>query len=201
MIYFFIPLIVFFIMGAGFCVVFLMADRKDKKRAEQQKAINETLPDKLRKANFTPTRTFYFCDKGTYKKSDDFKQMLFVDSEHSKLGLVNYESGKLTTIDYSQILNYELYENGALQIDGAAIGGIGLGAFSAQTNQICKELRLIIRMNSVDNPHITYQIVASKSIFNFGIGKNSIIYRTCFPTVQEVISLLQVILQQNNMNK
>lgn len=187
---------VIFAIAAAVGIYLFLSMRAEQKRAEYQKSVNDSLPSKLREANFTPTRTFYFCDKTTFKKTDDFKQMLFVDSEHNKLGLVDYESGKFTAIDYAQILNYELYENGTLQVNGAAIGGM-VGAFSAQTNHICKEMRLIIRMNSVDNPHIAYQIVASKGIFNFGIGKNSIIYRTCFPTVQEVVSLLQVILQKN----
>ncbi len=112
----------------------------DKKRALHQKKVNDAIALKIQDAQFTSTRTFYFCDKATYKKTDDFKQMLLVDSKHNKLGLVNYENGEFATIDYSQILNYELYENGTLQINGGAIGGIGLGAFSAQTNPICKAL-------------------------------------------------------------
>lgn len=195
--YVLVVLFVFLALAVAVGVYLFMLMHAEKQRAEHQKTVNSSLPAKLREANFTPTRTFYFCDKVTFKKTDDYKQMLFVDSEHNKLGLVDYDSGKLTVVDYSKIVNYELYENGTLQVNGAAIGGMGLGAFSAQTNHICKELRLIIRMNSTDNPHIAYQIVASKGIFNLGIGKNSVIYRTCFPTVQEVISLLQVILKQN----
>ena len=195
--YVLIWILVVFVFAVAVGIILFLSFHADKKRALHQKKINDDVVLKIKEVNFTPTRTFYFCDKTTYKKTDDYKQMLLVDSNNSKLGLIDYENGEFTAIDYSQILNYELYENGTLQLNGGAIGGLGIGGFSAQTNPICKELRLIIRMNSVDKPHVAYQIVASKGIFNLGIGKNSVIYRTCFPTVQEVISLLQVILQQN----
>lgn len=166
-----------------------------KKRAEKQKAVNDAIAGKM--ATFTPTRKFFFCDRATFKKPDEYRQMIAVDSVNNKLALVDYESGRVKIVDYSQILNYEVYENGAVVADGIGVGGLGLGAFAMQTNHLIKELRLIIRLKTVDDPHIAYQIVASKGIFNMGIGKNSQIYRLCYPTVQEVVSLLQVIINQN----
>ena len=66
-----------------------------------------------------------------------------------------------------------------------------------QTTGVCKELKLIIRIKQLECPQHVYEIVSTKGIANFGIGKNSQIYRTMFPTVQEVVSLLQVVLNEN----
>lgn len=193
-----ISFVVFFLVLAAILTALVVTTMLAlKKRAEHQKAVNSLIAGEMLKEAFTPTRKFFFCDRATFKKSDEYRQMLAVDSEHNRLALVDYESGRLKIVDYSQILNYEVYENGSVVADGIGVGGLGLGAFSMQASKIVKELRLIIRLKTVDDPHIAYQIVASKGIFNMGIGKNSQIYRMCFPTVQEVVSLLQVIINQN----
>lgn len=187
----------FVVLAAILAILVITTVLALKKRAEHQKSVNTLITGAMWKAAFTPTRKFYFCDRATYKKPNEYKQLLAVDSEHSKLALVDYESGKLKIVDYSQILNYEVYENGSVVANGIGAGGLGLGAFSMQTSKIIKELRLIIRLKTVDNPQIVYQIVASKGVFNMGIGKNSQVYRICYPTVQEAVSLLQVIINQN----
>lgn len=187
-------LVVFFVIVAVLAALLIITELALKKRADQQKSVNTATAQEL--TAFAPTRVFYFCDRATFKKPDDFKQILAVDSKNNRLGLIDYESGRFKSVDYSQILNYEVYENGSVVASGLGVGGV-VGAFSMQASKIVKELRLIIRLKTVDDPQIVYQIVASKGVFNFGIGKNSQIYRLCYPTVQEVVSLLQVIINQN----
>lgn len=187
-------LVVFFAIAAVLAALIVSTIIALKKRADKQKAVNAATEREL--VAFAPTRVFYFCDRATYKKSNDFKQILAVDSKNDRLGLVDYESGKFKIIHYSQILNYEVYENGSVVASGLGVGGV-VGAFSMQASKIVKELRLIIRLKTVDEPQIVYQVVASKGVFNLGIGKNSQIYRLCYPTVQEAVSLLQVIINQN----
>ena len=193
-----IVLIVFFCLFAAAAAAFMIGFSLNlKKRAEGQRAVNAKVMPELRANGFEPTRIFYFCDRATFKKTDDCKQMLAVNSERRQLALIDYESGSWRVVDFADLLNYEVYENGTMVAEGAGIGGFGLGVFGMQTNHICKELRLIIRVKSADRPQTVYPIISSKGILNFGVGKNSQIYRACFPTVQEAVSLLQVILNEN----
>ncbi len=193
-----IVLLVFLCLFAVAAAVFMIGFSLNlKKRAEGQRAVNEKVMPELRASGFEPTRIFFFCDRATFKKADDCKQMLAVNSERRQLALIDYESGAWRVVDFSDLLNYEVYENGAMVADGVGLGGFGMGVFGVQTNHICKELRLIIRVKSADRPQTVYQIVSSKGILNFGVGKNSQIYRACFPSVQEAVSLLQVILNEN----
>ncbi|MDE6302833.1 MAG: hypothetical protein K2M36_04540 [Clostridia bacterium] len=170
---------------------------KYRKAAKRQKTVNEKVLSEMQSRGFVPTRTFYFCDRSTFKKSDEYKQILAVDSERKLLGLVDYESGTFREVPFSEIVNYELYENGVMVTSGMGVGSLGIGGFSMQTSSICKELKLIIRLHRPDCPHVVYNIVSTKGLVNFGIGKNSQIYRICFPTVQEAVSLLQVIQSEN----
>lgn len=191
-----ISFLVAILIVAGILITWLIiSTRTLNKRAQQQKAVNDAIAEQI--AAFMPTRKFYFCDRATFKKSDEYRQLLAVNSDQNKLALIDYESGKLKIVDYSQILNYEVYENGSVIANGIGAGGLGLGGFAMSADKSVSELRLIIRLKTVDDPQIAYQIVASKGIFSMAISKNSQIYRLCFPTVQEVVSLLQVIINQN----
>lgn len=192
-----IYLMVVFVICCGFVGFFYLELYKYRKAAKRQKTINEKVLSEMQSRGFVPTRTFYFCDRSTFKKSDDYKQILAVDSERKLLGLVDYESGTFREVGFSEIVNYELYENGVMVTSGMGAGGLGIGGFSMQTSSICKELKLIIRLHRPDCPHVVYNIVSTKGLVNFGIGKNSQIYRICFPTVQEAVSLLQVIQSEN----
>lgn len=187
--------IVFVVLAAILAALMISTIVALKKRADKQKDVNTALAREINA--FAATRIFYCCDRATYKKPDIYKQMLAVDSKNNRLGLVDYESGKFKIVNYSQILNYEVYENGTIVANGMGVGGGLIGGFAVETNKVIKELRLIIRLKTADNPQVAYQIVASKGVFNLGIGKNSQIYRVCFPTVQEIVSLLQVIIDKN----
>lgn len=188
-----IYLLVLFVLAAGFIGFFYAELFKYRKKAKRQKTVNEKILPEMQTRGFTPTRIFYFSDRSTFNKGNEYKQMLAVDGANKKLGLVDYEGGTFREVAFSEIVNYELYENGAMLTSGMGIGG----AFTMQTTGICKELKLIIRINQPECPQHVYDVVSTKGLVNFGIGKNSQIYRTMFPTVQEVVSLLQVILNEN----
>ena len=196
-----IVIVVFICLLAAATAAFMVSFSLNmKKRAERQKSINAKVMPALRAEGFEPTRIFSFCDRATFKKADDCKQILAVNSECKQIALIDYESGTWRIVNFADFLNYEVYENGVMVADGIGIGGFGIGAFGIQTNHICKELRLIIRVKCVDRPQTVYQIISSKGILNFGVGKNSQIYRLCFPSVQEATSLLQVVLNENKEN-
>lgn len=61
---------------------------------------------------------------------------------------------------------------------------------------MCKDLKLIIRLNNYDNPQLVYNII-SNTTFNIGINKSSHIYKQCIETLQEVVSFLEVVKNDN----
>ncbi len=174
---------------------------KGKKAVKNQSLVNSKIMNAMPGANFTPSRIFYFCDKHSYSKPDSCKQMLAVDSEKQILGAVDYSSGCLIKIPFSKVLNYEVYENGSIVASGIGAGGIIAGGFAAQVSHKCNELRLIIRIKSADRPQVVYNIIGSRGFMNFGIYKNSKVYRSCFPSVQEAVSLMQVIIDKNKQQE
>ncbi|MDE6000956.1 MAG: hypothetical protein K2G96_01325 [Clostridia bacterium] len=170
---------------------------KGKKSVKRQIEVNGRMQALMAQKGLLPTRIFYFCNKYTYSKPDGCKQMLAVDSERNLLWLVDYESESYSVESFSAVLNYEVYENGSMVASGIGVGGLLAGGFAAQVSHKCNELRLIIRLKSADKPQVVYNIIGSKGFMNFGIHKNSKVYRNCFPAVQEAVSLLQVIIDKN----
>lgn len=170
---------------------------KGKKSVKNQIEVNNRLLTAMRRQNSTPTRIFYFCNKYTYSKTDNCKQQLAVDSDKNLLTFVDYEKRSYITVPFSAVLNYEVYENGSIVASGIGFGGIWAGGFAAQVSHKCNELRLIIRLKTANRPQVVYEIIGSKGFMNFGIHKNSKVYRNCFPAVQEAVSLLQVIIDKN----
>ncbi len=61
---------------------------------------------------------------------------------------------------------------------------------------MCKELKLIIRLNKYDTSQICYEIIFNTS-FNMGINKSSSTYKQCINTLQEVVSFLEVVKNEN----
>ena len=112
---------------------------------------------------------------------------------------MDYKSGNLLVLTFDEILNYELYEDGSHQTVGGNIGGLFSGFFGAETTGTCKELKLIVRLKKYDTPQVCYEII-SDTIFNIGIDKSSKPYKQCVSTLQEVVSFLEFIKHENEVN-
>ncbi|MBP3432045.1 MAG: hypothetical protein J6K39_04255 [Clostridia bacterium] len=146
------------------------------------------------------TKIFYLTDNFTYNQTHECKKQLLVDSGSKKIILVDYDSGKFLIIDFNEIVNYEIYENGGNVTTGAAAGGWFVGFFGAETTGKCNELRLIIRLKKYDRPQVSYKLV-SDTIFNSGIAKNSAQYKQVVSDLQDVVSFLEVVKEENMKNK
>ena len=79
---------------------------------------------------------------------------------------------------------------------GAAISGWWAGIFSADTQGKCHDLKLIIRLKKLEKPQIVYNLI-QKTFMNFGLIKTSDCYRQTIKTMQEVVSFLEVIKNEN----
>lgn len=192
-IYYLIPVMVVFLIIVIVALSLAVSNSKIRKR---QFNINQKVKAYLRKVEFKITSVFYFCDRATFRVSDEYKKMLAVDNVNKRFALVNYAAGKLIIADYKEFLNYEIYENSYMVISGGAIGGMGLGYFAAQTSGHCKDLRLIMRLTRPNSPQVAYDVLP-RTFMNIGIHKNSRAYRDCIASLQEMVSFFEVIKNQN----
>ena len=167
---------------------------------ENQEEINSQMNDHLKKSNFNITKKLYLNDFATYDQSNDCKKFIAIDNDNKKICLIDYKKGKMLIIEFNELLNYEIYENGSNLITGGSVGGFGLGIFGAEMDSMCKDLTLIIRLKSYDTFQISYEII-SNTRFNIGISKSTQPYKQCISTLQEVVSFFEVIKNENNTKK
>ncbi len=193
--------IVFFIVFFGVLLIVACIKRfSGSQQRNEQQAINKQIYAKLEALKFSMSKVFYLNDNHTYNSDDDCKKFLAVDIPNKKLVLINYDTYDFLIMQFSDILNYEIYENGSNAIVGGNIG-CGSGIFVAENSAMCKNLKLIIRLNRYDTSQVAYEIV-SGTTFNFGISKSSSAYKECISTLQEVVSFLEVIKSENEkLNK
>jgi hypothetical protein len=132
---------------------------------------------------------------------------LIVDNEHKQF---IYLSGKNQSKKYkfSDIINYEIYENGHSKVKGRAgsalIGGafFGLGglivgsSMSRNINEKCNQLKLIIRLNDFNCPQIVITYVD-----NVDWDKNGWTYRNMKENLQSVCSMLEFMLNEKTLEQ
>ncbi len=162
-------------------------------KEEQQKAI----PD----SDFVITKEISILASGwSYTK-------LLIDNQNKKFF---YQKGKIYSKAYkfSDIINYEVYENGKSQVQGRAgsalIGGafFGLGglivgsSMSRNINEKCNQLKLIIRLNDFDCPQIVITYVD-----NVDWDKNGWMYRNMKENLQSVCSMLEYMLNEKTLEQ
>ncbi len=183
------------IFACVICIGVFANDRALKKERNEQMRLNKLALEEARKTGFVPSRVFYIADYSTFKKPDECKKMLAVDTESKKILAMDYTAKTHYIIDFNEFLNYELYENASMVTEGVG-GGIGVGYFGGETRGMVRDLRLIIRMKSIARPQVAYNLI-SKTILNMGVSKTSAVYRSISPTLQEIVSLLEVVKNEN----
>lgn len=188
---------IFLLVFGGVLLVFCVIHNSNISEVEKrQRSLNQTLSEYLRETNFNKTKIIYLNDYATYNKGMDSKKIIGIDNENKKIALVDYEKAKMLIVDFRDILSYEIYENGSNSTIGGNVGGFFGGIFSAETNGMCKDLKLIIRLNSYENAQIVYNII-SNTAFNMGLNKSADQYRKCVSSLQELVSFLEVIKCEN----
>ncbi len=121
-----------------------------------------------------------------------------------------YQRGKYSSKVYkfSDLINYEVYENGKSRVQGRAgsalIGGafFGLGgliigsSMSRKINEKCNQLKLIIRLNDFNCPQIVITYVD-----NVDWNKNGSNYRNMKKNLQSVCSMLEFMLNEKTLEQ
>lgn len=185
---------VVFFLGLSFYLA--IHQSKTSSIIKAQEEINNKANKFLQENNFNQSKAFCLNDNVTYNKDDSYKKYISIDNENRKICLIDYSQDKLLIVGFEEILNYEIYENGSQQTFGGNAYGFWSGLFGAETNGMCKELKLIIRLKRYDVSQVCYEII-SDTCFNAGINKSSAIYKECISTLQEVVSFLEVIKNEN----
>ena len=192
--------LIFIIAFLGTLIIMLIINQSQISNIrKRQEEINLNVEEYLQNNNFNITKRFYLKDNATYNQDKDCKKFIAVDNNSKKLCLINYQKSSMFIVDFKDILNYEIYENGSNSTFGGNIGGFGAGIFAAETNGMCKELKLFIRLKRYDMSQISYEII-SNTFFNFGLNKSSQPYRECISTLQEFVSFLEVLKNENKIS-
>ena len=132
---------------------------------------------------------------------------ILIDNEKKKF---IYKKGKILSRPYkfSDIINYEVYENGSSKVKGTAgkalIGGafFGLGglivgsSMGKKINEKCNQLKLIIRVNDVANPQIVITYID-----NVDWDKSGFTYRNMKENLQEVCSMLEFMINSKTLEE
>ncbi len=193
--------LIFIVVGCGVCIVMLIVHQQGaSNNAKDQEELNQKVKEVLKSKNFNTTKCFCLTDCTTCNKEDDYKKLIAVDADAKKICLIDYKTENVFIVDFDEILNYEIYENGSNATLGGNVGGFFGGIFGAETNGMCKELKLIIRLNKYDISHIDYEIVFD-TLFNLGENKSNERYKQCVASLQEVVSFLEVVKNENANKK
>ena len=152
-------------------------------------------------SNFVPTKTLPIltCGWGVAKLllNNDNKQFI-------------YQKGKNFSkiYNYSNLINYEVYENGKTQVQGRAgsaliggaffgIGGLIVGSsMSRNINEKCSQLKLIIRLNDFDCPQIVINYID-----NAILDKSDSLYINMKANLQSVCSMLEYMLNEKTLEQ
>ena len=161
----------------------------------------------LKQANIVPDSSFVLDKSIDIITTGWSAAKLLIDNQNKKF---IYQKGKKysKTYSFSDLINYEVYENGKSQVQGRAgsalIGGaffglggaIAGGSRSRSINETCNQLKLILRVNDFNCPEIVIIYVN-----NVDVDKNSSIYKKMKNNLQSVCSMLEYMLNEHTLEQ
>ena len=189
---------VFFLVFSAVIIMFLISrNSKIKANCEQNLQLNNKVNNYLKENDIPITKTISIADYWSWNKETMSQKQIVVSSNEKKIALADYENNSLSIVNFNEILDYEIYENGStVTFGGGGKYGMVSGLFGAETSGNCKDLRLIIRLKRYDKSQIVYDIISNVPL-NVGVNKTSDIYRKCMLTLQEAASFFEVVKQEN----
>lgn len=173
----------------------LSQESKFSKIRIHQEKINKKVVEYLQKNDFNQNKITFLNDYATYNQPDSCKKCFIIDDLKRKICLIDYNKGDLIIVNFEEILNAKIYENEFKQT-GAGFGKFLIDSFGSGSN-MCKELKLIIGLNKYDIPQVSYEVIFNLDYYG-GINKATTMYKECIRTLQEAISLFDVIINKNS---
>ena len=145
---------------------------------KKRRATNKKLELKLKEEKFNVTKTISVYDCKTYNSTNEEDiQKIYVDADNKKLFLTDYSKEKFYTIDFADVVDCEIFETSSVSSEGRR----------RDVNEYCNSMKLIIKINNMDMPQITYDIVFRK------VDKESNTYRGLRAYLQETKSFFDVL--------
>lgn len=134
--------------------------------------------------------------KEKFKPTKKVEKYIFVDDKHKKWCLPKSKQSK-AIYNYSDILDYELIEDGGTVTSGSlgraiagglAFGSLGsvIGGMSGKQKPTCHKLQIKITVKDMKHPALFINFI------DYEVKKDSLIYKDCINSAQEIISLLQL---------
>ena len=154
---------------------------------KKRRKINEKINLELKEKNFNPTKTLLITDCRTLKARDEEKQKIFLDADSKKIFLYDYDKEKSFVLDFNEIVDCEIYESSAISSEGRR----------RNVKEWCNTMKLIIKIDNIDDPQIDYEIVFGRR----KVDKESVYYKNLRDGLQEVKSLFDVIKSEKTSRK
>lgn len=178
--------------------------KKEEQKAEQMKAqitvknekISKKALETLKQQEFVPSHTCYLSDYASATTQEkNKKQMLCVDAEKRKLSLIDYTTGEVIIINFTDLISYEVYENGKTDT-------FNYGEGISESQAWCQELKLILRLKSYSKPQAEYILISDAAYkeykaLNGHILKSTEIYKQIRNDLQQTVSYIEMILNEN----
>ena len=138
----------------------------------------------------------------------DIENYLYLDENKKKIciptGMIKKKVDLTRVYNYSDILNYELLEDGnsvskggvgRALVGGALFGGVGAivgGSTGHKQKQTCTKLQIKITLNNIDHPTEYINFIIAE------IRKDNLIYKNAYSSAQKVLSALDIICNSNS---
>ncbi len=192
--------LIFFSAEFVFIFVAIMLSQIRKK---ERKEFNGIVNNKLQEICFAETNRLCFKESSGFES--ELEKFISIDGNGEKICWVDYQNENILITSFKDVVNYELYENGNVITQGTGISGgrilgkksiIGVSSFASKSQEMCNELKLIVRMNAIENSQFVYDIISDRP-FRIGLSKNSKAYSNLMSSLQTVVSFLEVVLENN----
>lgn len=148
--------------------------------------------------------------ENNFEATKKISTYLYLDEKHKQWAIPEATiTGKVKSLkifDYSEIIDFELIEDGTsitkggigrALVGGAIFGGVGaiVGGTTGKkkTKTTCSKLQIKITLNNMENPIEYINFIQGE------IKTDGVIYRTFYNYAQQVLSALQIICNKNQM--
>ncbi len=164
---------------------------------EESLSYLKELPNKIKKDTSLAKYNFSYAPCKEIKFDDSNK--VFIIPRNNVAKKEKYNSWDYALFKYSQIVSFDLIENGSsiasgglgrAVVGGLLFGGAGavVGAVTRSYNELCTELSIKITVKDYSAPAVYVHLVSSG-----GIMKNTIQYNNYLKIAQDILSKLQII--------
>ena len=196
-----ISVVVFVFVGTIVALVaFSASNSKVSSNRNVQESLNKKVVQYMNNEKITVDKIYYLNDYLSWNQADSCKKLVLVNKSNKCIYFIKYDTMKISKVQFSEVLNYEIYENGGAITTGGMLYGFSSNIFGASTNNVARELKLIIRLNRFDNSQIVYGLIENTAM-NVGLGKNTEAYRKIISSLQEFVSFLEVVKNDNKTTK